>query len=75
VDERFDDLLAQARKAPSEAQRANLIKEAERIAIGTDLALIPLWYRSVQRVFDADRWADVRLDFFENPTLAVIHRK
>jgi hypothetical protein len=75
VNERFDDLLAQARKAPSEDQRANLIKEAERIAIGTDLALIPLWYRSVQRVFDADRWADVRLDFFENPTLAVIHRK
>jgi ABC-type oligopeptide transport system substrate-binding subunit len=75
VNERFDDLLAQARKAPSEDQRANLIKEAERIAIGTDLALIPLWYRSVQRVFDADRWADMGLDFFENPTLAVIHRK
>jgi oligopeptide transport system substrate-binding protein len=75
VNERFDDLLAQARKAPSETQRANLIREAERIAIGTDLALIPLWYRSQYRVFDATKWSGVGLDFFENPTLATVHRK
>ena len=43
---KFDDLLAQARKAPDEAKRAELIKQAEKVAIGEDLALIPLWYRT-----------------------------
>jgi ABC-type oligopeptide transport system substrate-binding subunit len=75
VNDRFDSLLAEARRAPALPQRANLVKEAERIAIGTDLALIPLWYRSQYRVFDAGKWAGVGLDFHENPTLALIHRK
>jgi oligopeptide transport system substrate-binding protein len=75
VNERFDDLLVQARKAATEPARANLIKEAEKIAIGDDLALIPLWYRSQYRVFDSARWTGVGLDFFENPTLATIHQK
>ena len=75
VNERFDDLLAQARKAPTESARANLIKEAEKQAIGTDMALIPLWYRSQYRVFEASKWAGVSLDFFENPSLATIHQK
>jgi oligopeptide transport system substrate-binding protein len=75
VNDRFDDLLALARKTPELAERVNFIREAERIAIGTDLALIPLWYRSQYRAFDAGKWAGVKLDFFENPTLAVINQK
>jgi oligopeptide transport system substrate-binding protein len=75
VNAKFDDLLVQARKAPDEAARANLIKEAEKQAIGTDMALIPLWYRTVYRVFEASKWAGVNIDFFENPSLATIHQK
>ena len=75
VNERFDNLLALARKAPEVTERVNLIREAERIAIGTDLALIPLWYRSQYRVIDAGNWVGVKLDFFENPTLAVVYQK
>lgn len=72
---KFDDLLAQARKTPDEPERIRLIQEAERIAIGEDLALIPLWYRDQYRVFDSAKWNNVALDFHEDPTLSVISLK
>lgn len=75
VNAKFDDLLAQARKTPDEAERANLIKQAEKIAIGDDLALIPLWYRDQYRVFDAAKWQNIGIDFNENPTFSVISLK
>jgi len=72
---KFDDLLAQARKTPDEAKRADLIKQAEKIAIGEDLALIPMWYRDQYRIYDNTKWANVGLDFNENPTLSAISQK
>jgi ABC-type oligopeptide transport system substrate-binding subunit len=72
---KFDDLLVQARKTPDEAKRADLIKQAEKIAIGDDLALIPLWYRDQYRIYDSTKWANVGIDFNENPTLSVISQK
>jgi ABC-type oligopeptide transport system substrate-binding subunit len=72
---KFDDLLSQARKATDDAQRVSLIKQAEKIAIGDDAALIPLWYRTQYRAFDATKWKGVEMDFFENPTLATISQK
>jgi ABC-type oligopeptide transport system substrate-binding subunit len=75
VNKAFDDLLTQARKAPDEAQRASLIKQAEKIAIGDDMALIPMWYRDQYRAFDSSKWTGVDLDFFENPTLDTISLK
>jgi ABC-type oligopeptide transport system substrate-binding subunit len=71
----FDSLLAQARKTPDEPERVRLIKEAEKIAIGRDLALIPLWYRDQYRVFNSAKWNNVALDFHEDPTLSVISSK
>jgi oligopeptide transport system substrate-binding protein len=71
----FDDLLNQARKTPDEAKRADLIKQAEKIAIGDDLALIPMWYRDQYRIYDATKWTNVEIDFNENPTLSVISMK
>ena len=71
----FDSLLTQARQAPDVAQRAALIKQAEKIAIGDDLALIPLWYRDQYRVFDSTKWKNVDLDFFANPTLSITSQK
>lgn len=71
----FDDLLTQARKTPDEGKRADLIKQAEKIAIGDDLALIPLWYRDQYRVYDSSKWQNVGIDFNENPTLATLSLK
>ncbi len=53
----------------------SFIKQAEKIAIGDDMALIPLWYRTQYRAFDSTKWKNVEMDFFENPTLAVISQK
>jgi ABC-type oligopeptide transport system substrate-binding subunit len=75
VNKAFDDLLTKARTAPDDAQRASDIKQAEKIAIGDDLALIPMWYRDQYRAFDSSKWTGVDLDFFENPTLATIGLK
>ena len=72
---KFDDLLVQARKTADDAERAKLIKQAEKVAIGDDMALIPLWYRDQYRVYDAAKWKNVALDFNEDPTLSVIGLK
>ncbi|HYH48377.1 MAG TPA: ABC transporter substrate-binding protein, partial [Acidimicrobiia bacterium] len=75
VNKKFDDLLAQARKTPDKAERVRLIKEAEKIAIGDDLALMPMWYRDQYRVYDSSKWENVAIDFFEDPTLTKIRLK
>jgi oligopeptide transport system substrate-binding protein len=72
---KFDDLLVQGRKTADDAERAKLIKQAEKIAIGDDMALIPLWYRDQYRVYDASKWQNVAIDFNEDPTLSVISLK
>jgi ABC-type oligopeptide transport system substrate-binding subunit len=68
----FDNLLAQGRKTVDDGERARLLRQAERLAIGDDLALIPLWYRSQYRVYDSNKWQNVALDFLEHPTLATL---
>ncbi|MCA1843264.1 MAG: ABC transporter substrate-binding protein [Actinobacteria bacterium] len=75
VSKAFDDLLSQSRATPDDAQRASLIKQAEKIAIGDDLALIPMWYRDQYRAFDSTKWTGLDIDFFENATLATIGLK
>ncbi len=71
----FEALLVKERAAKTTEERAPIIKEAEKIAIGDDLALIPLWYRSQYRVWDSSKWTGAKMDFFENPTLATISQK
>jgi peptide/nickel transport system substrate-binding protein/oligopeptide transport system substrate-binding protein len=71
----FDDLLAKERAAKTDADRKGPIQQAEKLAIGQDQALIPLWYRTQYRVFDANKWTGVGLDFFENPTLSTLSLK
>jgi ABC-type oligopeptide transport system substrate-binding subunit len=67
----FDSLLAQGQAEHDASKRADLYKQAEKVAIGQDLALIPLWYRTQFRAF-SNKFVGVNLDFFENPTLATI---
>lgn len=67
-----DRLLAEARAATGAGPRLARLREAERVAIGEDLALIPLWYRTEQRVIGSDRFSGIRLDFFLQPALIEI---
>lgn len=71
----FDDLLAEAKSNPDEAERTRLYQEAEKIAIGDDQALIPLWNRTQHRLANTEKFMNVRMDFNENPDLAVISIK
>jgi oligopeptide transport system substrate-binding protein len=70
-----DDLLAQGRAEKDEGKRTSLYQQAEKIAIGDDLALIPLWNRTQHRLANTDKWINMRMDFNENPDLTVISMK
>jgi oligopeptide transport system substrate-binding protein len=72
---KVDQLLAAGLAQPDAAKRAADYRGAEQIAIGQDLALIPLWYRTEYRAFNANKWVGVNNDFFENPTLRTIGLK
>lgn len=71
----FDSLLAQASSTQDDAKRNDLYKQAEKIAIGDDMALIPLWARQQSRLVNTAKFANIKFDFFENPTLATITLK
>lgn len=71
----FDRLLAQANATVDDARRAELFKQAEKIAIGDDLALIPMFQRQQYRLINTEKFGNVGLDFFENPTLDTITLK
>ncbi len=69
-----DKLLAEGQADPNAASRAAKYRAAEKIAIGQDLALIPLWVPSEYRVFN-NKFVGVNIDFFGNPTLRTIGLK
>jgi oligopeptide transport system substrate-binding protein len=69
---KVDRLLEQAKITKSDAERIDLYKQAERIAIGEDLALIPLWYRQETRLVNTDRFTNVRMDWHGNLNLWLV---
>jgi oligopeptide transport system substrate-binding protein len=71
----FDDLLDKARATKDDAERIKVYQEAEKIAIGRDLALIPLWQRTQMRLANSEKFVNLRMDFNENPDLSVISIK
>ncbi len=71
----FDDLLNQAAASTDEGERTKLYQQAEKIAIGDDLAEIPLWNRTQHRLANTADFINVRMDFNENPDLSVISIK
>ncbi|ROQ97195.1 oligopeptide transport system substrate-binding protein [Streptomyces sp. 2132.2] len=71
VNPEFDALVARARASTDPAERADAWRRADRTAMA-DLALIPLWYRTDQRVHAADRITGLRIDFDGNPTLTTV---
>lgn len=74
VNDEFDSLLDRAVASRDPAEKVRLSRQAEQVAIGRDMALIPLWYSSQFRLY-SNRFAGVSLDFFDNPTLATIVRR
>jgi oligopeptide transport system substrate-binding protein len=72
---KFDELITKARGTKDPAARAAVYKEAEKIAVNDDQALIPLWKRTQYRLANMDKFTNVNLDFFEDPNLAEIAAK
>ncbi len=72
---KFDDLLKEGRATKDEAERIKKYQEAERIAIGDDLAVIPLWNRTQHRLANTAKFINMRMDFSENPDLYEISIK
>ncbi len=71
----FDELLTKATGSKDLAERTKLYQQAEKIAIGDDLALIPLWGRHQLRVANLEKWTNLTYDFNENPTLSSVSAK
>lgn len=73
--EKFDKLVEEGKATKDPAERIKKYQEAEKIAIGEDLALIPLWNRTQHRLANSDKFINLRMDFSENPDLSVISIK
>jgi oligopeptide transport system substrate-binding protein len=71
----FDALITKERSPVSDSDRKKAIQDAEKLAVGTDMAAIPTYNRTQYRVFDSKKWTGVKLDFYENPTLDTIGPK
>ncbi|MFG2558935.1 ABC transporter substrate-binding protein [Streptomyces sp. NPDC048496] len=71
---KFDDLLTKARATKDPAARNEIYKEAEKVALD-DVALIPLWNRHQLRLVNTKKFADVKMDFHEDPNLAELSLK
>ncbi|MEA2826740.1 MAG: oligopeptide transport system substrate-binding protein [Actinomycetota bacterium] len=71
----FDDLILKARATKDAGERQALIKQAEKLAIGTDVGDIPMFNRTQYRVFDSKKWTGVALDYTESATFATISLK
>jgi oligopeptide transport system substrate-binding protein len=70
----FDDLLAKARATSDEAGRNAIYKQAEKVALD-DMALIPLWNRTQLRLANTKKFANIKMDFHEDPNLPEISLK
>lgn len=72
---KFDDLLDKANKDKDEGERTKLFQQAEKIAIGDDQALIPLWNRTQHRLANTSKYINMRMTFNEDPDLYEISIK
>ncbi|WP_236240125.1 ABC transporter substrate-binding protein [Streptomyces sp. CC228A] len=71
----FDKLVSQARALKDEAQRIELYKKAEKIAMD-DMALIPMFDRTQYRLMATDKFNGLDdIDFGEDPILENISLK
>lgn len=73
--DKFDKLIEEGRATKDEGDRIKKYQEAEKIAIGDELALIPLWNRTQHRLANTSKFINLRMDFSENPDLYEISVK
>jgi len=71
----FEALINAGLSAKDQATKVKNYKDAEKLAIDTDMGLIPLWYRTQYRAVNTAKFTGLDLDFFENPTLATVRLK
>ncbi|WP_232660484.1 peptide ABC transporter substrate-binding protein [Pseudonocardia sp. TRM90224] len=71
----FDALVLKASATKDEAERSKLWQQAEQMSIGRDLALMPMFQRQQFRLVATDRFANINMDFSENPTFDKIFLK
>jgi len=71
----FDDLLNKGKGTKDEGERVKLAQQAEKMAIGDDLALIPTFARTQNRLANSSKFVNLRMDFNENADLSVISVK
>lgn len=71
----FDKLLVTAKATKDDAARAALYKQAEKLAVDTDQGVIPLWQRTQYRLVNSKKFKNIKMDFYEDPTLAEISLK
>jgi oligopeptide transport system substrate-binding protein len=71
----FDDLLNKGKASKDEAERTKFAQQAEKLAIGDDLALIPTFLRTQNRLSQSSKFINLRMDFNENADLSVISIK
>jgi len=72
----FDDLLKQFKAETDKDKRIKLCNKAEKIAIGDDMAEIPLWNRTQHRLINIKKFINIdQMDFNENPRIDLISVK
>ncbi|MEV6025456.1 ABC transporter substrate-binding protein [Streptomyces sp. NPDC052036] len=70
----FDALVAKARATADQSGRNALYKQAEKKALD-DMALIPLWNRTQERLANTKKFGNIQMDFHEDPNLPEISLK
>jgi oligopeptide transport system substrate-binding protein len=71
----FDALIDKGLTASNAVDRDKAYKDAEKLAIDTDMALIPIYNRTQFRAVNTAKFTGVDMDFFENPTVATARLK
>jgi oligopeptide transport system substrate-binding protein len=72
---KVDELLKKGAATKDDAERIKIYQEVERIAVGEDQALIPVFQRFQFRLVNSDKFTNLRMNFFEDPDFPIISLK
>jgi oligopeptide transport system substrate-binding protein len=72
---KVDELLKKGAATKDEQERIKTYQEAEKIAVGEDQALIPMFQRFQFRLVNSDKFTNLRMNFFEDPDFSIISMK
>jgi oligopeptide transport system substrate-binding protein len=72
---KVDELLKKGAGTKDEKERIKTYQEAEKIAVGEDQALIPMFQRFQFRLVNSEKFTNLRMNFFEDPDFSIISLK